>query len=41
MKKRAILLGVICILLFTGIVGGIAYILRGQDENKLTIQEKE
>ena len=41
MKKRAILLGVICLLLFTGIVGGTAYILRGQDENKLTIQEKE
>ena len=41
MKKRAIFLGVICILLFTGIVGGTAYILRGQDENKLTIQEKE
>ena len=41
MKKRGIILGVVCLVVFIGIVGGIYFVLRGTDKNNLTITEKQ
>ena len=41
MKKRGIILGVVCLVIFIGIVGGIYFVLRGTDRNNLTITEKQ
>lgn len=41
MKKRGIILGVVCLVIFIGIVGGIYFVLRGTDKNNLTITEKQ
>ena len=41
MKKRGIILGVVCLVVFIGIVGDIYFVLRGTDKNNLTITEKQ